>query len=440
MQHLVIRTGSRIRKRLGIFLALAALVIAVVFLLQPPRWFGRPALELVALDAGGLFQDSVSLPRAWADTSFKGAYGATARVPLVFGVRNVGTVEGGARSLRLSLPARYRLESADGHELPHQSETGNPLIRYTIEGPFPPVEPGRMPGVLPAVDTVWLEPIVPQVYCIAGDDSVPEFVPAPEPDPQALSHVQIFFSFEGGVSRGREAGLLSIHLDPSLVARPPAQPPPSFPTRIHEPAWPLPAMGDLRRIGATTARCGPPESPMDVQSTIWQGDGGGRLIVLSYGGRPRKYLFDLDGDSLVDLEMWDPSGHGRFDAERAARFPVPPFLLPPSPPPFDEAVFAGLPADSLSRLYAFRHAGEFRPTTALPDSATALDRFQHAGTYVPRTGQATPSLAGAPGAGGPAQAASGFVRGAPPRAGAGARLLGRPADSSLIRPRPDSGR
>ena len=59
MQHLVKRTGSRIRQRLGIILAMAALVVAIVFLLRPNRLFGRPDLQLVALDANGLFSDSV---------------------------------------------------------------------------------------------------------------------------------------------------------------------------------------------------------------------------------------------------------------------------------------------------------------------------------------------------------------------------------------------
>ncbi|HEX9108821.1 MAG TPA: hypothetical protein VF832_16360, partial [Longimicrobiales bacterium] len=175
MQHLVIRTGSRIRRRLGIIVAVAALVVAVFLLIRPRKWFGHPELELVALDANGLFQDTISLPREWADTTFRGAYGAGARVPLVFGVRNVGDAEGGARALNLSLPARYRLELGDGRELPHQLSAGNPLIRYTIAGPFPPIQPGRLPSVLPSVDTVWLEPVVPQLYCVSVGDSIPEF-------------------------------------------------------------------------------------------------------------------------------------------------------------------------------------------------------------------------------------------------------------------------
>ncbi len=429
MQHLVIRTGSRIRRRLGLIVAVAALVVAIVLLLQPRSWFDRPELQLVALDANGLFQDSVSLPREWADTTYKGAYGATARVPLVLAVRNVGDAPGGARALHLSIPSRYRLELGNGRELPHQLSAGNPLIRYTINGPFPAVEPGRLPTVLP-VDTVWLEPVVPQLYCISVGDSIPEFVPAAVPDPRLLSQVEVFYSFEAP-TRGRQAGLLDVRLDPSLLERPATAPPPSFPTLIKEPAWPLPAMGALRRVGTNDARCGPPDSPMEVQSTTWQTEGGGRLIVLAYGGKPRKYLFDLNRDSVVDLEMWDASGRGRFDAEREARYPIPSFLLPPSgPPPFNPAIFAGIPADSLTRLYAFPGAGGYRPVGS-PDQYSPTGPFQGAGGYSPRgpqPGTRAPFVALTPGASAPGTAA-------PPRP-RGLHILGRPVQI----PRPETAR
>ena len=415
MQHLVIRTGSRIRRRLGILVAVAALVVAIALLLEPRTWFARPDLQLVALDANGFFQDTVFLPREWADTLYRGAYGASARVPLVLAVRNAGTRPGGARDLHLSLPVRYRLELGNGRELPHQLSAGNPLIRYTIAGPIPPVQPGRLPTVLP-VDTVWLEPVVPQLYCVSVGDSIPEFIPASTPDPRLLSRVHIFYSFDAG-GPGRQAGLLDVRLDPSLVERPPAAPPPTFQTQLKEPAWPLPAMGPLRRLGTSNARCGPPDSPMEVQSTTWQSQGGARLIVLAYGGKPRKYLFDLSGDSVVDLEMWDATGKGRFDAERQARYPIPSFLLPPpGPPPFNPAVFAGLTPDSLAHLYSFRGAGAYRPRSS-PDQYSPGGPFQTAGGYTPR---------------GPRPGAGGFVAGAtltaPPTAPRprGPRLLGHP--------------
>lgn len=432
MQHLLTRTGSRIRRRLGLILAVAALLVAVALLLQPHRWFGRPELQLVALDANGLFQDSIALPREWADTTYRGAYGATARVPLVFAVRNVGVVPGSARGLHLSVPSRYRLELANGRELPHELSAGNPLIRYTIDGPFPAVPPGRLPAVLPSLDTVWLEPVVPQLYCVSLGDSVPEFIPAAAPEPNLLARVAIFYSFDTNAP-GRQAGLLQVRLDPSLVTRPPAPPPPSFPTLTREPAWPLPAMGQLRRVAMADARCGPPESPMEVQSTIWQGDTGARLIVLTYGGKPRKYLFDLNHDSLVDMEMWDASGRGRFDAEREARYPIPSFLLPPpGPPPFNPAVFAGLTPDSMARLYAFRGAGLYRPRSS-PDMYTPSGPFQDAGAFAPRGPQPSAAAAAAVQPGTTAATRPVPAPAARPR---GPRLLGRP----IQLPRPNGRR
>ena len=391
--HLVIRTRSRLRKRLPLILLGLAVVVVLVFVLRGRRWFGRPDLQLVALDADGLFQDSVELPRAWADTSYRGAYGATARVALVLGVRNVGDLEATPSAVSLSLPARYRLETSEGRELPHETSPGNPLIRYLLNGPFQPVQPGRLPTVLTSTDTLWLEPVVPELYCIAVGDSVPELIPAAQPDARLLSRIAIFYSFDTGARRGRQAGLLSLHLDPSLVERPSAPAPPIFPTSVREPAWPMPQLGDLHRVATVSARCGPPEAPMEITSTIWQGAAGGRVYVLAYGGKPRKYLFDLNGDGTIELEMWDAAGTGHFDAARNARFTVPAFLQPPpGPPPFNPAIFADLPADSVARLRVFAEAGAYRP--AATSAGTPGGPFRGGGLYAPRAPHAPARTAG----------------------------------------------
>ena len=258
---------------------------------------------------------------------------------------------------------------------------------------------------------------------------------APPSGPRLLANIKIFYSFNTG-RRGRQAGLLDVRLDPSLVERPASSPPPVFPTSIHEPAWPLPPMGDLRRVGTNVARCGPPESPMSVASTIWQGAEGGRLLVLAYGGKPRKYLFDLNRDSIVDLEMWDASGTGRFDAQREARYPIPPFLLPPpGPPPFNPAVFAGLSPDSMSALRGFHGAGLYVPRTG-PEDASTERAFADAGRYAPRGPQPSASYGGfVEGAASPGgEATAGTTTTAPGRRGP--RLLGRPVKIPL----PDSQR
>src|SRR5690606_39824625 len=87
------------------------------------------------------------------------------------------------------------------------------------------VQPGRMPTLLPALDTLWLELVVPSFYCMALSDSVPEFVPAPQPDPAAISRVQIFYSFEGDALERRQTGLLTVQLDPALIAAEAPEPP-----------------------------------------------------------------------------------------------------------------------------------------------------------------------------------------------------------------------
>jgi hypothetical protein len=54
--------------------------------------------------------------------------------------------------------------------------------------------------------------------------------------------------------------------------------------------------------------------------------------VVSYGGAARKYLYDLDRDSIIELEVWDPDADGRFEASRPTRMPIPEFLMPARAP------------------------------------------------------------------------------------------------------------
>src|SRR5690606_13437065 len=190
------------------------------------------------------------------------------------------------------------------------------------------VQPGRMPTLLPALDTLWLELVVPSFYCMALSDSVPEFVPAPQPDPAAISRVQIFYSFEGDALERRQTGLLTAQLDPALIAAEPPAPPPALPVEMREPGRPVPSFATLQYEGSRSGFCGVPEEPLELLTTVWTTPSGGRFCVLHYGGAPRKYLFDLDRDSIIELEMWDPDADGRFEARRAARLAIPPFLLP----------------------------------------------------------------------------------------------------------------
>ena len=68
---------------------------------------------------------------------------------------------------------------------------GSPLARYVFTISPGAIAPKGLPRVLSALDTLWLEPIVPSYYCTALSDSVPEFVPAPALDANELAHVRI---------------------------------------------------------------------------------------------------------------------------------------------------------------------------------------------------------------------------------------------------------
>ncbi len=343
---------------------------AVVLLFAP--WRDGPAeLELVALNADGAFEQSIAVPAAWADTLYA-APGIAARVPLVLGVRNSGGEPARPQRLEISAPSRVHFIRPDGRPLQGYAVAGSPLIRYELSGGFPVVQPGRMPTLLPALDTLWLELVVPAFYCMTLSDSVPEFVPAPQPDPAAVSRVQICYSFEGDELERRQTGLLTVQLDPALIAAEAPEPPPVFPVEMREPAVPMPAFEWLQYEGSRRGFCGEPEEPLELLTTVWTTPSGGRFFVLHYGGAPRKYLFDLDRDSIIELEMWDPDADGRFEARRAARLAIPSFLLPRRDrvPYYDVLALAELEPDSLAQLDRFRGATAYEVKRPKQDAAT----------------------------------------------------------------------
>lgn len=356
-------------------LAGSAAVVAVIFL----PWRTRPAaLELVALGGDGQFQASVQIPPDWMDTS-DSELGAVARVPLVLAVVNSGGRAAQPEHLELSVPLRLRLATAQGKPLPGRLAAGSPLVRYELTPSFPSIEPGRLPTLVPAMDTLWLELVVPNFYCIALSDSVPDFVPAPVPDAESLSRITIFYSFGGGELDHRQTGLLRVQVDPGLLQREVPPPPPVFKTELRRPEMPLPPMGALRYVGSRHAFCGAPEAPIEILSTLWETPEGGRFFVLDHGGAPRKYLFDLNRDGIVELEMWDPDGEGRFVARRAAQFPIPAFLMPPiDAPTFDPSFLAALSEEELAQYDAFAGAsrGFYKPKYGPPDTTTRLSPFR----------------------------------------------------------------
>jgi hypothetical protein len=324
-QHVVKRFGLRpTRGFIALFILAVALMVGA-FWIGPlrPR---SPDLKLVALSGDGRFREYVGIPSEWADT-LSPASEATARFPLILAAHNAGARVAQPTSLALSVPSRYRITDARGVPFASSTTTGNPLVRYELPVHATDIEPMQPPTMIAGTDTIWLEAVVPAMYCTAMADSVPEFISAPAQNEDLNARVRIFYSFTGG-TRQRQTGLLTVQVDPNLVKRTPAPMPPVFPTQVFKPAAPRPQFEQLEQVGDRFTSCGDPGQPMDLHSALWETPEGGRFFVLYHGGVPRKYLFDLDRDSIIELEMWDKNADGKFESRRAARMAIPAFLMP----------------------------------------------------------------------------------------------------------------
>ncbi len=304
-------------------IGLAVVVAVVAAVVSVPRSPPPPVLDLVALTPDGGFRDTLDVPASWRDTT---AAERLVRVPLVLGVRNRGRAPARPESLSLSLPARYRL-AEEGRELGDPAQAGSPLVTYALATGLEAVEPGRLPTLIPALDTLWLEVDVPAYYCVAMADSVPELVPATPPRPSTLGEVRIFYAFEGGDLAMRQTGTLTVRLDTTLLDLPVPGPSPVYPV-VLDSATADPDPGALRLVGRRVARCGEPRDPLELTSTLWLGARGGRVITLAWGGVVRKRLYDLDDDGVIERESWDSDGDGVFESTRRARLPTPAFLIP----------------------------------------------------------------------------------------------------------------
>ena len=326
MQYVVKRLGFELPRGVVPLFFIIALLVAGAFWVGPFR--PRPAeLRLTALSGDGRFNEYVGIPTAWANI-LPPASEATARLPLILAVHNAGVRSAQPTELALSLPSRFRVTDARGIPFPSQSVAGNPLVRYELPVNAPVIEPGHLPTIIGARDTLWLEPVVPTMYCTQLADSVPEFVSAPSINPASLSRVRIFYSFTGPRIRQRQTGTLTIQLDPELVKRSPAPDPPIFATEVVKPEAARPPMSEIHFVGSRSTWCGDPGLPMEIFDALWETEEGGRFFVLYNGGVPRKYLFDLNRDSIVELEMWDQDADGKFESRRSARMAIPAFLMP----------------------------------------------------------------------------------------------------------------
>lgn len=376
MHHLVHRFAPRFDSRWIVGLVLVALVVAGFALV---RWGAPgPELRLLVLGPDGQFHESLAVPAAWADTATT-TPDAVARFQLILAVRNAGFEEAMPGELVLSVPARYRLLGPGGEELDGVTDLTSPLTRYALDPRLGPIQPGGLPVLLPAFETLSLEVIIPRYYCVELADSIPEFVPAPPPALGPMSRVRILYAIDDTARGERWSGTLALELDTSFMAVTMPSRPPTFAMEVN-PEVAQPDLGPLQEAGSQAIRCGEPEAPMEMVSTIWESDTGARMITLEYGGAIRKHLYDIDGDGVIDRESWDPEGRGRFTATRRAQFPIPDFLLPPpTGVRYDMARFDDIPPDSLARLDPLRGAmagpGPLpvqRPDAPAPVAAPAL--------------------------------------------------------------------
>jgi hypothetical protein len=324
MDPILQRFRLRITRGWALLMLIVGAVIAAAFWIGPLR--PVPAeLQLLALTPAGSFVSTIAYDEERARPST--TPGASARFPLVLGVRNVGARPARPTALYLSIPARFRLLDRWGTPLIGRHDAGNPLVRYKLELAPEWVTPGAEAKPLAPGDTLWLEPSLPSYYCTFITEGVPDFVPAPAYDAELIAQVGIFYSFSAA-STARQAGLLNISIDPALLRVEPAQMPPNYPILYQEPETPRPELGPLIQAGARVAQCGDPDQAVELHTILWETTSGGRFFVIYTGGAPRKYLFDLNHDGIIELEMWDTDGDGLFEASRQARFRTPPFLIP----------------------------------------------------------------------------------------------------------------
>lgn len=363
-------------RRIFVITALIAVLAGAAFLFVPWSGSGEARLELVALGEEARFGHRVTFTDVWVDTTQ-----TRTRVPLVLAIGNSGGEAARPARVDLSVPARFQLRSGRdllaGTRLPGES-----LVQYRLEGDFPPIEPGRLPTLLPEQDTLWLEPVLTPLECVVVSDSIPELVAARLPPAELLSEVPIFYSIEGGTLEARQTGLLRVELDPALVRT--AEPPQLVHGEVQLRGGGF-VVPDTLRLALGPGRshdvaCGPPENALRMGVTAWEGAGGARLLSLELGGKTRKLLMDFDGDGTIERMLWDPDGDGRFEAMRETRIPLPRFLLPPkpaAPASSDSGAMDPLQADTSTPAPAATRPRAPRPApppveTPRPDTARAL--------------------------------------------------------------------
>ncbi|MCI0434236.1 MAG: hypothetical protein L0271_11460 [Gemmatimonadetes bacterium] len=302
---------------------------AAVWAIGPLRGSDGP-LELLAFGVSGRFGSDVRLD---ADSS-----SPVLRFPLILGVSNGGSDAIAIDSVRLSLPARYRLVDASGRPIDGFREDGGPLARYTFGGSDEAIEPGTLPSVVPGADALFIEPLFAGLECVLRADGTPSLVPAPPYAPASLARIDAFWSLEPRSGR-RHTGVLRLVLDDATIARRTAARSLNAGAVTILPDSARLAPDTIALEGSTELPCGEPGFTDMITSTSWWTSGNGRMIEVSAGERPGLRLYDRDADGVIEMEMQDTDGDGRFESSRSVRYPIPPFLLPgvAAPPPAPRA-------------------------------------------------------------------------------------------------------
>ena len=355
MRHLIQRMGFlRLSRGVAVTLIVIGALVAVSF------WIGpfRPLPARLSLYVTGGELEAPNTVRL-EPVRRQGTTGV--RFPLVLAVRNTGARAAEPSRLHLSVPTAYRVVRGV-HPVTPQRTPGNPLSRYSIDVTALTLPPDSTLHMLPG-DTLWLEPDVRDFDCVIRADSIPGFVAAPPRVPSAMASIPVFYSFDG--TPERQTGTFVAAVDSVLLRRPAPPAVPTFPSYVREPEAPRPQMGMLHNEGVRATSCGDEYNRVDMYSVVWESASGGRFIELYVNGKPRKHLFDLDRDSIIELEMWDADGNGRFESWSQARYPVPTLALPERLP-IEAVTDSALNDPAWQNLFDDTITGPYR---FLPDSA-----------------------------------------------------------------------
>jgi hypothetical protein len=301
----------------------AVVLIVIGVAIGAAFWIGpfRPLPASLHLSVSNA---TMSAPNQIFISSTHTSAGRRPRFPVVLAAMNNGARAASPTTLDISIPSHYSLMRGTKPLTP-EITPGNPLARYSID-----VSGIQLPAdsVTYAIlaDTLWLEPILGDYDCTIEPDSVPDFVPPPPHSASSIARVPVFYSFDGTTER--QTGMFTAELDSTLLMRVPTPMPPKFPSYEREPEAPRPELGTLTRVGTRKSYCGDAHDPLELYTVDWETAAGGRFLVVYLNGAPRKQLFDLDRDSIIELEMWDPNRDGKFEAWRQAHYAIPTIVLP----------------------------------------------------------------------------------------------------------------